>query len=74
MHSGHDIIILLETWCPDDADTHCPPGYEEILLSSLKQKNIRHSRDSGGIIRWHRDDLSTQLELIKKAITHIWLK
>ena len=72
--SDVDIIILLETWCKNDTDTHCPTHYREILLPSLKQKNIKHGRDSGGVIIWYKDDLSAYLTEIKRASTHIWLK
>ena len=71
---SQDIVILLETWCRDDTDTHCPSNYREILLPSLKHKHTRHGRDSGGVIVWYKEDLSSHLKIIKKATTHIWLK
>lgn len=69
---GQDIIILLETWCRGDIDTQCPSGYRESLLPSIKHKNVKRGRDSGGIIIWHKQDLA--LNEMKKGTTHIWLK
>lgn len=61
---GHDIVILLETWCRQDTDSHCPPEYTEILLPSLKQKSTKRGRDSGGVIVWYKSELSNQLKQI----------
>lgn len=69
-----DIIVLIETWCNTDTDTHCPKGYIEILLPSIKHNHIKHGRKSGGIIIWYKEKLATKLKLIKKGTTHAWLK
>ena len=31
-----DIIVLTETWCQNNLLTHCPPGYNEVMVPSLK--------------------------------------
>ena len=72
--SGHDIIVLLETWCRDDTNTHCPPNYREILLPSLKHSNIKHGRDSGGVVIWYKEELSSSLFQIERKSTYVWLK
>ena len=74
MIDNQDIIVLLETWCRSAVDTYCPSGYREILLPSLKHSNVKHGRESGGVIVWYKDSLISHLSIIKKEPTHIWLK
>ena len=74
MIDNQDMIVLLETWCRSDVDTYCPSGYREILLPSFKHSNVKHGRDSGGVIVWYKESLISHLSIIKKEPTHIWLK
>ncbi len=30
-----DVIVLTKTWCQNDLLTHCPPGYNEVILLGL---------------------------------------
>lgn len=53
-----DILILTETWCRAETQTHCPKGYNEILVPSLKHNGICHGRDSGGILVWYKEKLT----------------
>ena len=42
-----DIIVLTETWCQNDLLTHCPPGYIEVMVTSVKLKNMHKGRTGG---------------------------
>jgi len=69
-----DLIILTETWCKNDSLIHCPPGYNEIMVPSIKFKNIRKGRTSGGILVWYKEDLCSQISTVKQGKSHIWLR
>ncbi len=58
-----DICIFHETWSRSNEALHCPIGYKEIIVPSLKNSKIKYGRDSGGILIWHKDNLK---HLIKK--------
>ena len=69
-----DIIILTETWCQNDLLTHCPSGYNEVMVPSVKLKNIRKGRTSGVILVWYKGDLCHQISPVKQGKSHIWLR
>ena len=71
---GVDVIVLTETWCQTDQLTHCPLGYTEVMVPSVKGKNIRRGRTSGGILVWYKENLSSQITPEKQGKSHIWLK
>ena len=71
---GIDLIVLTETWSQTDQLTHCPPGYCEVLVPSIKSKNIRRGRMSGGILVWYKEEFHSQITPEKQGKSHIWLK
>lgn len=69
-----DIIILLETWSRLDSKTLTPLNYRELRIPSIKMRNVKNGRDSGGIIVWFKDHLWHYIQPVKKGKTHIWIK
>ena len=69
-----DILILTETWCRTDMQTHCPKGYHEIVIPSLKNKNVNHGRDSGGILVWYREKLANHISITQTGKSHCWVE
>lgn len=69
-----DITILYETRCYADVSTHCPSGYRELIIPSLKNSNIKRGRDLGGMIVHHRGDLKNSISPVKRGETHICLQ
>ncbi|KAL7850076.1 hypothetical protein SRHO_G00194250 [Serrasalmus rhombeus] len=71
---GVDVLILTETWCREDTPTHCPSGYCEVIVPSLKLSTVQRGRDSGGILVWYRGDLASHFSAEKFGKSHCWLK
>ncbi|KAI4885658.1 hypothetical protein NFI96_003646 [Prochilodus magdalenae] len=71
---GVDIIILTETWCREDTPTHCPSGYCEVIVPSLKLSTVHRGRDSGGLLVWYRRDLADHISAVKLGKSHCWIK
>ena len=69
-----DIIVLTETWCQNNLLTHCPPGYNEVMVPSLKRTNIRKGRTSGGILVWYKESLCHHISPVKQGKSYIWLR
>ena len=68
-----DIIVLTETWYQNNLLTHCPPGYNEVMVPSLKLPNIRKGRTSGGILVWYKEGLCHHISPVKQGKSYIWL-
>ena len=71
---GVDILILTETWCREDTPTHCPSGYCEVIVPSLKLSTVHRGRDSGGLLVWYRRDLADHISAVKLGKSHCWIK
>lgn len=69
--SNADILIFVETWCREDTVTHCPSGYGEIIVPSIKLKTVQHGRDSGGILVWYKEELAKYITVTKKEQSHL---
>ncbi len=69
-----DICIFHETWCCSNEALHCPIGYKEIIVPSLKKSQIKYGRDSGGILIWHKDNLKHLFKLLKLKMHLFGLK
>ena len=69
-----DFLILQETWCRTDTDIHCPPNYTEILVPSVKNPGIKRGRDSGGIIIWHKSEISKHTTIVNSDHSIIWIE
>ena len=72
--SDAHILVFVETWCREDTVTHCPSGYGEIIVPSIKLKTVRRGRDSGGILVWYKAELKQFITVTKKDQSHIWIK
>ena len=72
--SDLDFLILQETWCRTDTDIHCPPNYTEIFVPSVKNPGIKRGRDSGGIIIWHKSEISKHTTIMNSDHSTIWIK
>ncbi len=70
---GHDIILLTETWTSDVSNINvegycCYPAHR-----TLRKKKAR--RDSGGLIVYIKDDISSGVEFIRNVNDDLmWLK
>lgn len=69
-----DIVILTETWSDKNNASNCPCNYNTLVIPPLKQPKAKSGRLSGGIIIWYKENLTQQIQLIKKGKYHIWLK
>ncbi len=69
-----DICIFHETWCRINEALHCPIGYKEVIVPSLKKSQIKYGRDSGGILIWHKDNLKHLIKIVKIENASIWLE
>ncbi len=69
-----DICIFHETWCRSNEALHCPIGYKEMIVPSLKKSQIKYGRDSGGILIWHKDNLKHLIKIVKIENASIWLE
>ena len=72
--SDAHILFFVETWCREDTVTHCPSGYGEIIVPSIKLKTVRRGRDSGGILVWYKAELKQFITVTKKDQSYIWIK
>lgn len=71
---GVDVLILTETWCREDMSTHCPSGYCEVIVPSIKLSSVQRGRDSGGLLVWYREQLANHITAVKLGKSHCWLK
>ena len=68
-----DFLNLQETWCRTDTDIPCTPNDIEIFVPSVKNPGIKRGRDSGGIIIWHKSEISKHTTIINSETT-FWIK
>ena len=69
-----DIIIIHETWNYSDLLSNCPNNYIEFSVPSVKKKNVKNGRDSGGTLIWHKAQYKNDISPVKKGKTHLWIK
>ena len=71
---AHDVIFILETWLDKSNENIAINGYFSLNVSqSNRHKNAK--RNSGGISVFIRNELKSQIKVIKTTAEHfIWLK